>query len=142
MPVRKGFRGGVACPMWLLDCHDAIVIPLAKGKAQTNPIYPTKPGWSTNIVGCHIRNCAIEVTGLRFELAQMGSMLFLAAEVRQLDYDIHGWINIWQGPSWDYPIGTLYCALGYQPQYGKRCLCGSCLSTWTNQGWVCPLLQL
>ena len=140
MQLRKGFCGNVRCPLWLLDCHHALILPLARGK-QTNPIYFAKPGQLQFDDGPLqlVKSCESEVTAKRFELGQIGNKLFLAAEVHLLDIDETGWINIWQGTDMDVP-GTLYCALRYSPKYWYFCLCGSCHSSWSSQGWVCELL--
>ena len=137
MPRQKGFRTKVECPLWLLSCGDATIIPMARGK-QTNPIYDAKPGQPAGKKTVH--NCAIDVTASRFELGRIGNMLFLAAAVDVPGFDTRGWINIWQGAS-KYNPGTLYCALRYRAEYGQHCLCGSCHSSWITQGWVCELLQ-
>ena len=150
MPLRKGFRANIPCPLWLLDpiCWPATIIPLARNR-QTNPVYFAKPGalpLGLNEVGQFhsartlVRNCAIEVTGRRFELGRIGNMMFLSAEVDLPEFDTRGWINLWQGTSVDDP-GTLYCALKYRPEYGQSCLCGACHASWSTHGWVCSLLD-
>ena len=135
--LQQGFRGQIKCPVWLLDYRDAIIIPLA-WRNQTNPIYSTKPGGLLSRV--LVPNCLIAVAALGFDLGRIGGLLFLSAEVHLPEFGVHGWINIWQGTSLDFP-GTLYCALGYLPAYGEECLCGSCPISWSTRGWVCPLLQ-
>jgi len=47
MPLKKGFRGRIPCPLWLLDHTDAAftIVPLAEtAKAQANPLYHNPPG--------------------------------------------------------------------------------------------------
>ena len=139
IPLRKGFRGGVVCPCWLLNYHRARIIPLAKGK-QINPVYSAKPGQlHYGDAACQlVKNCEIEVTAETFELGRIGNKLFLAAKVYLPDIDKSGWINIWCGTDIGVP-GTLYCALRYSPIYRHCCLCGSCQSSCSIQGWICEL---
>jgi hypothetical protein len=146
MPLRSGFRSGVRCPLWLLDCSDITIIPLAK-RRQTNPIYSRRPGQGG---GQRLaEHCSIEVIAKRFSIGHIGNMLFVAAEIDMpvgweelVEGEHDGWINIWQGPPLPHniwqdtpPIGTLYCAL--RDDKAQLCLCGSCMHSWVIQGWVC-----
>ena len=134
MSLRTGFRGGVSCPLWLLDCHDVVVIPLAKGR-QTNPIYIARPSRSQLYIEPWVRDYEGALTAVGFELGRLGNDLFLSAEVRMADSGI-GWINIWRGADLDEP-GTLFCALMYRQDYRRCCLCGSCRGAWIRDGWIC-----
>ena len=144
MPLRSGFRPRVACPLWLLDFKDITIIPLGKGK-QTNPIYSRPPGQDGEQL---VEHCSIEVIAKRFEMGQIGNMLFVAAEIDMPEFALQGWINIWQGTRRLQPghtpldTGTLYCALRYNHTLRQHCLCGSCCHHWIRQGWVCELLWL
>ena len=138
MPLRTGFRGRVCCPLWLLDCQDVVVIPLAKGR-QTNPIYIAKPSHSQHYIEPLVRDYEGALTASRFEMGQLGHDLFLSAEVRMADSNEVGWMNIWRGAEVDVP-GTLFCALMYRTDYRRCCLCGSCRSAWIRDGWICHLL--
>lgn len=130
MPLRSGFQGQVDCPLWLLSRLDVTIIPLGKGR-QSNPIYSRRPGQGGEMLAAH---CSIEVIAKRFEYCTMGNMTFVAAEVDMPEYDLEGWINIWQGR---HTRGTLYCALKYD---GDFCLCGTCTHSWVRQGWVCEVI--
>ena len=154
MPLRKGFRGKVPCPFWLLDCPDARIIPLAQtAKHQSNPIYSTPPDkvvqegdpvQESKVVAHHCSE--EELHGSNFRLAYHRGLWFLCAKVLACgSFGRHHWtpqgyINIWQGSSLE-RSGTLYCALAYSPNYSQSCLCGQCSSEWMAQGWVCPLLE-
>ena len=159
MPLRRGFRSRVDCPLWLLDFQDITIIPLANPGAkrkQTNPIYSRRPGQGGVMLA---ENCSIEVIAKRFSMGQIGNMLFVAAEIDMPEFALQGWINIWQGTHTPPPqadgwwlmdgpppgllqdlmdgpplTGTLFCALRDNAQL---CLCGSCMHSWVTQGWVC-----
>ena len=137
MSMRTGFRVGVSCPTWLLDCHDAVVIPLAKGK-QTNPIYIVRPSRSKFYLEPWVRDYEDALTAVGFEMGRLGKDLFLSAQVRMAD-SVTGWINIWRGADLD-ESGTMLCALMYRQDYRRCCLCGSCRGAWIRDGWMCHLL--
>ena len=123
MSLRTGFRGRVSCPLWLLDCQDVVVIPLAKGR-QTNPIYIARPSRSQLYMEPWVRDYEDALTAVGFELGRLRKDLFLSAQVRMAD-SVTGWINIWRGADLD-ESGTLLCALMYRQDYRQCCLCGSC----------------
>ena len=137
MSLRTGFRDRVSCPTWLLDCHDAVVIPLAKGR-QTNPIYIARPSRSQLYIEPWVRDYEDALTAVGFELGRLGKDLFLSAQVRMAD-SVTGWINIWRGADLD-ESGTMLCALMYRQDYRQCCLCGSCQGAWIRDGWMCHLL--
>ena len=152
MLLQTGFRGQVPCPMRLLDLHDAVVVPLAKGR-QTNPLYDSPPdsAWA----GMQLMdNCSRELKAYEFKIAQRFEaptrfepsrqkkpMWFLYAKV-----DLPGWlrvpayINVWAGKELD-SKGTLYCSLACTPTCAHCCLCGSCRSDWQQRGWICKNLS-
>jgi hypothetical protein len=144
MPLRKGFKGGVPCPEWLLDCQGAkVIIPFAnRGKGQTNPIYTKPPG---KLGGCKlVPDCDFGLKATHFGVAYLhlgsGWNFFLYAVVEYPNYADPVYINIWNGAS-PSQHGTMYCALRYDSNTAQRCLCGQQCDLWSAHGWVCPMLQ-
>jgi hypothetical protein len=88
-----------------------------------------------------VPNCSVRVVARGFMVGQVGDHFFVAAEVECENFGVKGYMNIWHGYGDGEGLGTLYCALEYQPQFRFNCLCGGCRAGWFEQGWVCPLLE-
>ena len=67
MPLRKGFRKQVPCPLGLLDIHDAVVVPLAIGR-KTNPVYDSLPGSKPREGGKLVDSWTGELTSNEFKI--------------------------------------------------------------------------
>jgi hypothetical protein len=88
-----------------------------------------------------VPNCSVKMVARGFMVGQVGDHFFLVAEVECENFGVRGYMNIWHGYGDGEGLGTLYCALEYQPQFRFNCLCGGCRAGWFEQGWVCPLLE-
>ena len=141
MPLIKGFRGRVPCPLWLLDVPNAVIVPLAI-RDQTNPLYDAPPGSIPKGVQV-VHHCGQELMGCDFRLGLAYGLEFLYAKVcvSNLRGDpTEAYINVWARKSRD-RWGTLYCALACTPNCEHECLCGCCRAEWLDKGWTCHLLQ-
>jgi hypothetical protein len=166
MPLRSGFRSGVLCPLWMLDVGDMTIIPLAKGR-QTNPIYSRPPGQGGEMLAktCSIAVIAKRFTigqigNMLFVAAEIDMPEFAlqgwinmwqgyAVQPERATRSVAFPLSLCELPGtgeapdlisdeecpWSGSLaGTLFCALRDNDQL---CLCGSCMHSWVEQGWVC-----
>ena len=134
MALGEGFKGRVECPIWLLDCAEAMVIPLGKNR-QTNPVYSRRPGQAASSM--LIPNCKEKRKAWNFTIGQMNDLTFLTAEIFLPQLNRCGWINLWQGASVG-TEGTMYCEVEYIETQNTQCRCGLCQASWAQNGWICP----
>ena len=139
-PRRKGFRGKTKCPLALLDISDAIVIPLADGRRQTNPLYGAPPGSHPKGDQLIVPHWDGELRSNEFKIAYAYGSCFLYAKAQWPDATQSAYVNVWAGRrlgGW----GTLFCSLAHRPNCERCCLCGSCRLDWQQRGWLCKYLS-
>ena len=134
MDLGEGFKGKAECPIWLLECAEAMVIPLGKNK-QTNPVYSGKPGQANSSM--ITPNCRTKHKAMNFATGQIKNLTFLAAEIFLPNLNKYGWINLWQGTKGG-AEGTMYCEAEHMETQNKQCHCGACQANWAKKGWTCP----
>ena len=132
--------------MWLLDIHDAIVVPLAD-RDQTNPMYDAPPG---SMPKGHqlVANWSSELTGNEFNIAWAYGWVFVYAKVEFAGMPLY--MNVWRGKELD-STGTLYCSIActhtceheerHNVLVSMKCLCGDCRPHWQQRGWICKNLS-
>ena len=122
--------------MWLLDIHDAIVVPLAD-RDQTNPMYDAPPG---SMPKGHqlVANWNSELTGNEFNIVWAYGRVFVYAKVEVAD--MPAYMNVWAGKDLE-STGTLYCSIACTHTREHECLCGDCRPHWQQRGWICKNLS-
>ena len=95
MDLGEGFKGKAECPIWLLECAEAMVIPLGKNK-QTNPVYSGKPGHANSSM--ITPNCRAKHKAKNFTIGQIKNLTFLAAEIFLPNLNKYGWIKLGHRP--------------------------------------------